>query len=288
MSERWHRIAVLVLVAFGCGREQSSARAGASTRIVAVGGSVTEVLYALDVGDRVVGVDTTSSFPEAATRLPRVGYHRTLSAEGALSLRPDLVIVTTEAGPAAALEQLRAANVSVAIVSGEPTVDAARARVRDVARMVDRQAAGESLVQALDRELLSAQKSADALSRRPRVLFVFARGETALVVAGKKTAAQHMLDIVGFENAIAEYEGYRPLTAESAIVAKPDLILVAESHDRRLDLDSVLALPGIAKTPAGEKRRVLFVDALEFLGFGPRVGRAARGLVDAVAKESAK
>ncbi len=69
---------------------------------------MTEIIYALGLGDRVVGSDISSHWPEEVKQLPRIGYPRTLSAEGILALRPDLLVTTPEAGPPAALEHLRA------------------------------------------------------------------------------------------------------------------------------------------------------------------------------------
>ncbi|MBL4906118.1 MAG: ABC transporter substrate-binding protein, partial [Sneathiella sp.] len=63
------------------------------TRIVSVGGALTEMLYALGESARIVGADTTSYYPLAAKELPKVGYQRNLSAEGILSLKPDLLLI---------------------------------------------------------------------------------------------------------------------------------------------------------------------------------------------------
>lgn len=251
---------------------------------MAIGGQVTEVLFALGVGDRVIGVDTSSVFPDEARKLPQVGYHRSIAAEGVLSLAPSLVILTTDAGPPPAVEQLEAARIPLQIVPGDASVEAGKERIRKIAGVTETVARGDELIQVFEREVEEAKRRASVLAHEPRVLFVFARGETALVVAGKKTGAQSMLDLLGISNAIREYEGYRPLVAEAAINARPDVIVMTASHERHFDVDGVLALPGLSHTPAGERRHVVFVDALEFLGFGPRTGRAAQRFVDELAR----
>ena len=82
-------------------------------RVVSVGGAITETLYALGAEHLLVGADTTSLYPAAATRLPSVGYARALSAEGVLSLRPTLLLAGAEAGPPAVMRQLAAARVNL-------------------------------------------------------------------------------------------------------------------------------------------------------------------------------
>ena len=130
--------------------------ADAAQRIVSIGGPVTEIVYALGAGGDVVGVDTSSTYPETATRLPQVGYQRRLSAEGVLSLQPDVVLVTSDAGPPAALDQLKAV-VEIVEVPAVYTINGAEAKIRLIARTLGRETQGEQLVDALQRDLAAAQ-----------------------------------------------------------------------------------------------------------------------------------
>ena len=122
-----------------------------SSRIVTLGGTITEIVFALGVGERVVGVDASSSFPEAVNQLPKAAYHRRLSAEGVLSLRPTLIIATTEAGPPEAIQQLKSAGVTVLVLPHEPTVENAIAKIERIAAALNVQARGTALIQALKR-----------------------------------------------------------------------------------------------------------------------------------------
>ncbi len=86
-------------------------------RIVAIGGAITEILYALGFEDRLAGVDTTSLYPPAALRdKPNVGYMRQLSAEGVLGLNPSLVLAMQGSGPKETIEILEAAKVPLVMV----------------------------------------------------------------------------------------------------------------------------------------------------------------------------
>ena len=90
----------------------TSARADApATRIVSVGGAITEIIYALGEQDRLVARDVTSNFPAQARELPDVGYIRRLSPEGILSVNPDLIIAQEGAGPPETIELLNEAQI---------------------------------------------------------------------------------------------------------------------------------------------------------------------------------
>ena len=261
----------------------AAALAVAAPRIVALGGPVTETVYALGAGELLVGTDSSSVYPEAATKLPQVGYQRTLAAEGILSLKPTLVLASDEAGPPAALEQLRAAGVEISLVPSEHSVAGAQAKVLAIAKVLNRTAEGEKLAAAIDAQGREAAGIIAAAPGKPKVLFLYARGASTLNVSGHGTAADAMISLVGARNAVTGYEGYKPLTAEAAVAAAPDYILMmSRGVDSMGGKDAVLTQPGLALTPAGQKKQVVAIDDLLLLGFGPRTGAALTELARAL------
>lgn len=254
-----------------------------SSRIVTLGGTITEIVFALGAGERVVGVDASSSFPETVNQLPKVAYHRRLSAEGVLSLRPTLIIATTEAGPPEAIQQLKSAGVAVLVLLHDPTVENAIAKIERIASALDIQARGTALIQALKKELSQVQSSIPQTAAQAKILFLYARGQGTLMVAGQDTAADTMIDLAGGTNAVQGYNGYKPLTSEAAVAAAPDLILLMDSGLESIGgAQGLWQLPGLALTPAGKQGRVLSMDGLFLLGFGPRLGQAALALNQAL------
>jgi iron complex transport system substrate-binding protein len=248
-------------------------------RVVAGSGAITETVFALGAGNRLVGADSASVHPDAATRLPRIGYQRSLSAEGVLALRPSLVLLTTDAGPPAAIAQLRGAGVAVLTLPGDTTVDGARARIRAIAQALGLDAEGAALLATLDRDLAEARASAARTARRTRALFLYARGAGNVQVSGGGTAADAMIRLAGAENAVTQYGGYKPMSAEAIVAAAPDVVVMtARGLESVGGIDGLLALPGVAITPAGRHRRIIAMDDLYLLGFGPRTGQAARDL----------
>jgi len=254
-----------------------------SSRIVTLGGTITEIAFALGAGERVVGVDASSSFPETVNQLPKVAYHRRLSAEGVLSLRPTLIIATTEAGPPEAIQQLRSAGVTVLVLPHEPTVENAIAKIERIAAALNVQARGTALIQALTKELSQVQSSIPQTAAQAKILFLYARGQGTLMVAGQNTGADTMIGLAGGINAVRGYSGYKPLTSEAAVAAAPDLILLMDSGLESIGgVQGLWQLPGLALTPAGQQGRVLSMDGLFLLGFGPRLGQAVLALNEAL------
>ncbi|AFV77348.1 ABC-type hemin transport system, periplasmic component (plasmid) [Thermus oshimai JL-2] len=248
--------------------------------IVSLDGITTEILFALGVGDGVVGRDDSSYYPPEVLRRPSVGYQFRLSAESILSLRPTLVIGREDVRPPQVVDQLRAAGVAVVLVPAEPTVEGAKRKIRTVAQAVGRVEAGEALVRALERDLL-ALKARQAVQKGPklRALFLYLRGPGTTFVCGEGSTPVGVMELAGLVNAAQGIKECRPMTAESVVAARPDLIVVFKKGLESVGgLEGLLKLPGVAQTPAGEKRRVVAMDDLYLGSFGPRAGRAALDL----------
>jgi iron complex transport system substrate-binding protein len=260
----------------------AAARAGeaqrppAGTRIVSIGGPVTEIVFALGKGDRVVAVDTSSLFPAEVTRLPQVGYQRSLSAESVLAHSPDLVIATADAGPPAALDQLRAAGVVVEIVPLAQTIDAAAARIEAVGAALGAGPTASELADRVRRHATLARAGCCAADHRaPRAIVVYSRGGGTVMVAGSDTPAAAMLELAGARNAASGFTGYKSLSPEILVDAAPEVIVVPSRGLASLGGEAgLLALPGVTDTPAGRDERIVAMEDLLLLGFGPRLATA--------------
>ncbi len=246
----------------------------AEPRLVTIGGAVTETVFALGKGDAVVGVDSSSVVPAAAVKRSQVGYQGAFSAEGVLSLKPTLVILSGTAGPPAAIEALKSSGVSVLTMPDEHSLAAAKQKIRTIAKALEVVDRGEKLVTAIDADVSAALKPQSP----PRVLFIYARGGGTVSVAGQKTSAAAVIELAGGVIPFS-FEGYRPLTAEGVLLAKPDVIVMTTlGLQGSGGASGVLSMPGIRDTPAGKNNRVFAVEDIALLGFGPRVGQAITSL----------
>jgi iron complex transport system substrate-binding protein len=243
----------------------------ATQRIVSLGGGVTEILFALGLGDKIVAVDVSSLYPPEATKKPKVGYLRATSAEGIASMKPDVVIASEALGPPSVRVQLKAAGIKLSLVPEAKSVSAAMSRIKELGKLVHREAKAQEMIDAIERVL----KTPIPKGTPPKVLFLFSHGGGRLMVAGRKTAAYTMIKAAGGVNAIEGYEGYRPLTAESVVAAQPDIILLTErSLSSIKGQEALWKIPSLSLTPAGKTKRSVVIGDLKLLGFGPRAGEA--------------
>lgn len=263
------------------------ASAGPAQRIVSVGGSVTEIVYALGQQDRLVARDSTSTYPEAAQKLPDVGYVRRLSPEGLLSVDPDLIIVEDGAGPPEALALLQQTEIPVATIPMGYDREAVLAKIAAVAAALDMPDEGAALAAQVARDIDAAAGAIPKDGRR--VLFVLAVQNGRLLAAGQDTAADGIIRMVGAENAVSGFQGYKLLTDEAVLAAAPDAVLLMEARgDADVAQAELLAHPAIAATPAGKHAAVIRMNGMLLLGFSVRTGQAvtelAAGLRDLAGK----
>jgi iron complex transport system substrate-binding protein len=248
--------------------------------VVALDGPLTEIVYALGAEDRLVATDVSSVYPEAATQLPQVGYVRSLSAEPVLAMAPTLILTTDSAGPPEALAQLQESGVTIAVFKAPETIEDSFALMRSVAAALGKEAEGEEIVAQMEADLAEAADLLAQTEGTPRVMFIYARGLDTVSAAGYGTSVDVMFELAGVENAITEWEGYQPLTAEGAVTAAPDALLLFTSGLESVGgSEGLLGVPGIAETPAGAEGRIYDMDGLLLTGLGPRVGQAVIQLI---------
>lgn len=264
--KRWIALlSALPLVAFAAAQE----------KIVALGGDVTEIVYALDAQSSLVARDSTSTWPQAANALPDVGYLRQLNAEGILSVRPTLVLASAQAQPSLALRQVEQSHVRVVTVPGSNDLNVIDEKVRAIAEATHRQAQGERLRKTLREEL--AALPASTLNKR--VLFILNHGGMTAMAAGQQTGADAAIRAAGLQNAMQGFTRYQPLSQEGVIASQPDLVVISQDGVKALGgEDNLWKLPGLAQTPAGRNRQVLEIDDMAMLGFSVRTPKAIQQL----------
>ncbi len=263
----------------GMGWAQGAASApAAAKRLVSLSGSLTEVVYLLQAQGLLVGTDTTSLYPEAAKKTAKVGYVRQLSAEGLLSLKPDSVIGTTEAGPPVVLDQIRQAGVRVSLVASKHSWAEVQEKISVVGRETGRLAQAQQLQTQLDAQWNQVQVQVAKAARKPRVLFMMSHSGAPLV-SGRGTAANALLGFAGTVNVITEFDGYKPLTAEAMAAAAPDVIINTTQGIEALGGEAAFwQRPELALTPAFAKKALVTLEASHLLGFGPRLPTAVQEL----------
>lgn len=254
-----------------------------TSRLVSIGGSLTEIIYALGEDGRLVARDSTGTYPEAATALPDVGYMRALAPEGVLSVSPSALLVIDGSGPPEVLDVLQQSGVPYQTVPEGFSHEGILAKVRAVGTALDVKEKAEALVAELDADLKAAEEVTKDIEPRKRVLFILSMQGGKIQASGTGTAADGIIQLAGATNAVTEYEGYKALTEEAIVNAKPDVILMMDRGGDHSAADSDLfSHPAIALTPAGENHAIIRMDGAYLLNFGPRAASAIRDLAHAL------
>jgi iron complex transport system substrate-binding protein len=254
-----------------------------SSRIVSIGGAVTEIVYALGLQSKIVGVDSTSLYPaEALKRAPSVGYMRALSAEGILSLKPSLVIAVEGSGPPPALKLVSDAGVALTVVPDEPSPDGVAKKIETIGALLGADEKAASLASDTRARFALVDEMRPQTTKPPRVLFLLSLQNGRPIVGGRGTSADAMIRLAGAVNAADAINGFKPMTDEGIIAAAPDVVLKMTNGNLVGDKDEVFSLPAFAATPAATNQELIAMDGIYLLGFGPRTPDAARDLMGAL------
>lgn len=252
------------------------------SRVVAIGAAVTETIFALGEEEHLVAVDESSSYPaDGVAGLEKVSFSRNLNAEGVLSTRPSLIIAVASSGPESAIRQIRSTGTPLLMVTAGETPEDAMTRIQEIGKAMQAEERSEELIRQMEEDLAKAQNVRESLTQTPSVMFIYARGQNNLMVAGDHTSANTMIHLAGGRNVFSDFNGYKPLTAEAVVQANPDVILMMDSGVESVGgTEGVLSSPGVQYTSAATEDRIYSMDGVYLLGFGPRLGSALFDLME--------
>lgn len=254
-------------------------------RWVSAGGALSEWVSALGGEAKLVGVDTTSQHPQSLKALPSIGYQRSLSAEGILSLRPDILIGTEEMGPPPVLAQVKAAKVRVELFSAQADLPTLTQNLTHLGQLLGAEEQAKQLLQTYQQQLDAQQArvaQAQTTQKAPGVLLLLGHAGGKPLIAGKDTAADWLLQQAGGRN-LATHSGYKPFSVESLAGLDPEVLVFA---DRALSGEAAKTAlfkenPILNSSRAAKAGRVMELDPTLLVGgLGPRLPAALKTLTD--------
>jgi len=271
-------VAAACALSFGTGR---SAAPATKSRVVCVSKQINEFMYAIGAQSELVARDLTSVYPPEIQKLPSVGYHRALSAEGILSVKPTLFLTDGNVGPDAVIDQVRSVGIPVVVLRPGATPDSAQALLTELGRRFHRETQAEQVRSRWRAGMDSVlADSASMANDRPRVLFMHF-GQIINNYLGIKsgTSADRILRWAGGVNAIDSLGGMSRLTPELIARLAPDVIVATDvGFDRIGSAQKFSELPGVSLTPAAKAGRIFRIDESEIMYYGPRTPAAVRHL----------
>ena len=245
-------------------------------RIITIDGPVTETVFALGAGKHVMAVDDTSFYPPQVHKLPRVGYIRSLNAEGILALKPTMVLSSDGVQPPLVLRQLKQAGIEVLVFPSAPGLENTRKRINRIAKQLGKKEAGKKILRDINASLQKLQKKLKSLTnKKPRVMFILNMQGDEAMVAGKDTRPHWMIRYCGGDP-VAGFKSWKVINNEASLEMNPDLILCMKSHGRSADtVKEIYDHKTLSQTKAVKQRQVHALDYAYYFHMGPRVAQAA-------------
>lgn len=241
-------------------------------RIVAAGGSITEILFALGVQDSLVGVDSSSLYPVGATQIANVGYYRQLSLEGVVSVAPTLILGLDTMGPSNVLAQLESLNIQVNKLPLERSVEGLMSTIQRLGGLVGKPFEAEKLIEQT-RNQLSQVPSLN--NSNQRVIFLMSASSNGLMAAGTNTVPHLIFELLQLDNPLDHIDGFKPVSIEVVMSISPDLVLMPNHQKGGRSAAEICSLPSLALWAKSKGCHIKFVDSLSYLGMTPRLPQAA-------------
>lgn len=248
-------------------------------RIITMGGSITETVFALGHGENVIATDQSSTFPRQIFQLPRVPYLRNLTSEGVLSIGASLIISSSDARPKSAIDQIRSAGTDMLLVKETESLEGVIHKLSVIGKALNAEEKANQLIEQNKTTFTKAAELRSTLKEKPKVMFVLAvRGSSNFMVAGNNTGAQAMIEFAGGKNAFDSFSGYKQASLESIIAANPDYILMMQSRFDEIST-GLKQTPGVNAVKAVTNDNIIGMEGNYLLGFGPRFGSAILDLM---------
>ncbi|WP_042720574.1 hemin ABC transporter substrate-binding protein [Flavobacterium sp. B17] len=245
-----------------------------NNKIVTLNGGITEIVAALGHEKEIVGTDVTSTYPESLKATAKdLGHVRSMTIEPIMAVSPTLILASDKDINPELMGKIKASGIKTEVFKQEFTVAGTKKLIADVAKAI-----GNTDYQKLNDKIDADLKQVQPIAKKPKVLFIYARGNM-LMVSGKNTPMASLIELAGGENAVNDFEDFKPLTPEAVVKANPDVLFFFTSGLQGAGgNEGALKMPGVSQTNAGKNKKIIAMDGGLVSGFGPRLGEAAVGL----------
>lgn len=256
-------------------------RVSAAKRILTLGADVSEIVVALGAEDRIVAVDRGSTYPETLKQKPNVGYRRALSAEGVISLAPELILASEDAGPSTAIDILKSLSTPLVFVPEKNTLEGMIAKIELISRTLGLEEEGKALAARVTADFNAATALAGRVPAERRRRVVFFHGLLKLTAAGEGTAANAIISYAGGINPL-DFKGYKSVSEESLVEIAPEVVVMMPDDKGGPTPEEVFSIPALKTTPAARDKALIVLKGAYMINFGPRTAGAIRDIAAAL------
>lgn len=251
----------------------------AQQRIITLSSALSETVYALGKSKNIVAVDVTSDYPQEIKDKPKASRDRTFTLEGLLAFKPDMILTPPNEVSYAIESKLKKLGVKVITINQEYSVNGAERFIKDVAQAVDAGPQGQVVLKKFKKEMTEVTSAVSKSNRKPKVIFVYARGVGLMSVAGRGSHIDAIIGLAGGRNAVQEFNDFKPYSTEALIKANPDVLLLFDFGTSSLGgKNAILNMPGVALTNAGKNKQVISMEGPLLINFSTRLPQAIAAL----------
>ena len=252
-----------------------------SNSIVVAGGSITEIIYFLNLQNKLVGVDVTSNYPLNAKKLPSIGYIRNLSIEGLLSLKPNLILAEESIGPPIILKQLNKTSVEFRIIKNNYTLEGINEKFLCISKILDVEIKNNIDYKKFVNNVKKLKSFVKNNNKEKKdILLILMMKGTSPIIAGKNTSGHGFIKMIGQNNSMGKVSGWKPVSSEQILIANPNYIIVTKRALKDFtSIEKFLKLPGISSTKAAKNKNIFIKDGMSLLGYGPRTINVAKEIL---------
>ncbi|GGG45835.1 heme/hemin ABC transporter substrate-binding protein [Bizionia arctica] len=269
---------ILVIGSFltSCGRfKNEDNKQEQKQRIVCISKQYSEIIYALQAQKEIVAVDVSSTYPSEIKELPTIGYHRALSAEAILAMKPTMILEDNNIGPEHVVKQLHDLNIPMKQFGAyQNTIAGTDSLIREMGTYFGKQAIAETLCNTLDADMDLALKNTNTFKTNPKILVIhFGQASNIYLVMTNHSNASKLIEWAGGTMAVDGERSMMQLSPEIVAQSDPDIILLTDfGYDRLGSIEQIAGLPGISTTRAFADSKIYRVEEHDMVYFGPRTG----------------
>jgi iron complex transport system substrate-binding protein len=241
-------------------------------RIVSLAPSNTEILFALGLGSKTVGVTSYCNFPPEAKRKKKVGGFANPDIEKIIALSPDLLLADSMCYKQGIVHKLERNNVRIIVLAPKTLTEVIRT-IQMVGKATGREKVSARLTADMEERVLAVTNTTSKIerARKPRVLYI--SWHDPLWVAGSAILANDLIEKAGGVNIAGDIEGWRIISLEKVLARNPDVVIVSSGHGKAMDLSTkwAEAEPRLKEIDARKYNRVYAIDTDLVARFGPRI-----------------
>ncbi|MEI6899127.1 MAG: ABC transporter substrate-binding protein [Bacteroidota bacterium] len=269
---------IIAVLFFSCGRfGNKDEKQNHPRRIVCISKQYSEIVFALKAQKDIVAVDVSSTFPPEAKKLPTVGYHRALSIEAILAMKPTLILQDNNIGPEHVVRQLNDLKIPMKNFGHyQNTISGTDSLIHEMGSWFHQEKQADSLCGKLNNDMKTALEAAKHYKTPVKVLVIhFGQASNVYLVMTRKNVAARMVEWAGGTMAVEDEKGMKQISPEVVASSDPDVILLTDFGYDRLGgaPEKIRELPGVSSTRAWKNHRIWRIEEHDLVYLGPRTGQ---------------